>query len=81
VCPYCGELVMYVPTPRPSDKRIKVDARLTGFRPLGPGETMGDVFFDEHGAMRKGLATEELVPDRGHRPHYLRCRRSSLTGR
>ena len=60
--------------------RFKVDAELTGYRKLREGERMSDVFFTDAGGVIKGFAQEEEPDGYAHRPHYLKCGRSRLTG-
>ena len=79
-CPYCGDMVIDVPAPK-GGGWIKVDARVVYYRRLRPGESVGDVFFTEAGGMVKGFLSEEPGDGRGHRPHYLSCGRSRLSGR
>lgn len=79
-CPYCGGLVIDVPAPKGGGK-IKVDAKVVYYRRLQPGEGMGDVFFTDAGGMVKGFQSERPGDGRGHRPHYLSCAKSNLSGK
>lgn len=78
LCPFCGGRVLWVPEGKTG--RFKVDAELVGYRRLNGNERMGDVFFTDSGGIIKGFREEENPDGYAHRPHYLRCKRSGLTG-